>query len=138
MKNTTKCYSDLVKIPDFYDRIKYLQTNSHIGDQTFGGHRYLNQILYQSCEWRKIRREVIIRDRGCDLGHEDYPIRGKIYVHHINTITIEDILQRRPCVFDPENLISASNQTHNAIHYGQDIRRDEIATRRPNDTCPWR
>lgn len=108
-----------------------------VGEFTFGGHRELNQILYRSPEWRKIRRQVILRDDGKDLSHPDYPIRGNIYIHHLNPITIEDILERRRNVFDEENLVCASFQTHNGIHYGTLIPKEPII-RRKNDTCPWR
>lgn len=137
--NSYKTYSELITISSFEERFEYLSLSGIVGDITFGGHRYLNQKLYQSPEWKSIKREVILRDNGCDLAHEDYPIKGHIYIHHINPISIEDILERRSCVFDLENLISASFITHNAIHYGS----EELLTRKPiirtkNDTCPWR
>lgn len=138
MRTMTKTYSELITISDFYDRIEYLQTKGYVGEQTFGGHRRLNQVLYKSPEWHTARRKVILRDDGYDLSHFDHPIFGKIYVHHLNPITIEDILERRFCVFDPENLISCSMETHNAIHYGREIERDDYVPRRPHDTCPWR
>lgn len=134
-----KTYSELIRIPDFYDRIKYLQTENYVGEATFGGHRYLNQILYQTYEWKHARRRAIVRDEGHDLAHEDYTIVGKIYVHHLNPITVDDILERRENVFDLENLVCCSMETHNSIHYAREVRkRRELVTRRPNDTCPWR
>lgn len=134
-----KRYSELCRIQIFQDRLLYLRIKGLVGDTTFGGHRYLNQVLYHSNEWKDIRREIIIRDNGCDLSHSDYPINGKIYIHHLNPITIEDILERRSCVFDPENLVCSSFGTHNAIHYGvEDILSREPVTRTKNDTCPWR
>lgn len=137
---TTKSYSELMMIDSFDDRIKYLMTKNSVGDTTFGGHRQLNQILYKSKEWQSVRDEIIIRDGGHDLGHPDYLISGPIYIHHISPITIEDILERRPCVFDPENLISASYKTHNTIHYGvMDLKIPPItSSRSKNDTSPWR
>lgn len=134
-----KSYSELIKIPKFIDRFRYLKLNGSIGEQTFYGHRWLNQVLYQSPEWRRIRNEIIIRDDGCDLACPDRPINGKIYIHHINPLSIEDIVKRRSCVFDLENLISASFNTHNAIHYGEDdlLILDPVQ-RLPNDTCPWK
>lgn len=135
-----KTYSELCRFSSFEDRFNYLSLQGTVGVQTFGGHRQLNQILYNCPEWKSVRRQIILRDNGCDLGVEDRPIRGKIMVHHLNPITIEDILNRRPCVFDLENLISCSMNTHNAIHYGNDSGLDSyaFATRKTGDTCPWR
>lgn len=139
MTTTYKTYSELIKFLSFEDRFNYLSLIGIVGEVTFGGHRHLNQILYQTEQWKRTRREIILRDNGCDLGHEDYPIAGSVYIHHINPITIEDILEERPCVFDLENLICVSFKTHNAIHYGS----DDLLPKGPvirikNDTCPWR
>lgn len=134
-----KTYSEMIRLPTFEERFEYLKCGGTIGVQTFGGHRYLNQALYRSYEWRKFRREVILRDNGFDLGCEGFLIDGCIYIHHINPITINDLLSRNSCVFDMENVISVSLQTHNALHYSEDCpRSNKPATRRPNDTCPWR
>lgn len=138
MTMSTKSYSELIGISAFKDRLEYLRVHSLIGGQTFGGHRYLNQVLYSCSEWRKIRREVILRDDGLDLAHPDYEIVGRIYVHHINPITIDDILNRSKRVFDLENLISSSFETHNAIHYGSENPKPVFVERKENDTCPWR
>lgn len=139
MKNYDRSYSELVKLPRFIDRYRYLKLNGTIGDKTFGYDRYLNQILYQSSEWRRFRRNIVIRDNGCDLGTPGYEIQGKILIHHINPITLRDIEQRDAKVFDPENVISTSLITHNAIHYGDEsILITEPIERRPNDTCPWK
>ena len=135
---TYKTYSELIKIEKFEDRFEYLSLIGRVGKTTFGGHRYLNQTLYQSDKWKRTRREVILRDNGCDLGHSDYPIAGSIYIHHINPITIDDILSERPCVFDLENLISTAFKTHNAIHYGSnDLLSKVLVNRTKNDTCLW-
>lgn len=134
----TKSYEELIRIPDFYDRLAYLQDVRPVGDMTFGGHRYLNQMLYASPIWKRIRRVVIFRDEGMDLAHKDFPINGNIYVHHLNPITIDDILEERDCVFDPNNLVCASMSTHNALHYGREIERKDYVARKPNDTCLWR
>ena len=134
-----KTYSELIKLETFEERFSYLSLSGIVGETTFGGHRYLNQILYQKDEWKATRREVIYRDGGNDLAIENHPISGSIYIHHINPITIDDILERRPCVFDLENLISTSFKTHNAIHYGtEDLIPRGPAKRTKNDTCPWR
>lgn len=135
-----KTYKELISIQGYDDRLKYVQCYSNVGDMTFGSHRYVNQVLYSSSEWKKTRQLAIIRDNGMDLAHADYPIRGKIYVHHINPLTIDDILERRPCVFDLNNLVCVSFDTHNQLHYGGDtvMQTRELVTRKPNDTCPWK
>lgn len=136
---TTKSYSELMTIPSFEDRIEYLFLGGKVGDFTFNGHRELNQALYQSPEWKSLRNLVAMRDNGYDLGHEDYIIVGSIYIHHINPITIDDLLNHKSCVYDPENLISCSRKTHTQIHYGLQKKEPEIVTRRTMyDTCPWR
>lgn len=134
-----KTYKELITIDSFEDRLKYLHIPGHVGEATFGGHRQLNQVLYKSDIWNKVRREVIIRDDGYDLAHPDVLIRGNVYVHHIEPITIDDILNRHPKVFDLNNLVSSSFQTHNAIHYGGEMHLlIKPVTRKPYDTCPWR
>lgn len=134
-----KSYTEAIKIRNFEDRFNYLKLNGQIGEMTFNGHRYLNQRLYKCPEWKEVRRRVIMRDQGCDLAHPDYPIFDKILVHHINPITIADIVERRPCVFDLDNLICVSHRTHNALHYG-DISLLNVSNnieRQPNDTKLW-
>ncbi len=137
----SKSYSELIEIKNFEERLNYLGLKGFVGEDTFGGHRYLNQKIYQSPEWRRIRREVIIRDRGCDLAHELYPISGPIYIHHINALTIEDVLKGNFCIFDMENLVCTSFETHNIIHYG--IRNygqpypKGYSERKRGDTCLW-
>ena len=135
-----KCYSELIKLPTLVERYEYLRTYSKIGEETFGGQRMLNQMLYQKNElWKSVRRKVIIRDNGFDLGLEGYSIVGKIIVHHINPLTKEQLLNFDPCIFDEENLISCSHDTHNAIHYGdKSLLPQDPIERRPFDTCPWR
>lgn len=136
---TIKTYSELICLPSFEERFAYLKLAGSVGAETFGSNRYLNQILYTSPEWRRFRREVIIRDNGCDLGCEGFEIHGKIIIHHINPITLEDILERRLCVFDLENTICTSHNTHNAIHYSDENQIDAIPEERcENDTCPWK
>ncbi len=137
----TRYYHECIRFDSFEDRYKYLRLVGLVGDPTFGGHRPLNQILYKMPEWRRVRRDIIIRDNGCDLAHPDFELTGRVpaYVHHINPITIEDILERNPIVFDPENLIVCSFQTHQAIHYGNSEGIPKLPIeRKPNDTCPWR
>ena len=134
-----KTYSELIAIPDFLGRFRYLQIGGTVGVETFGYDRYLNQILYRSDEWKRFRREVIIRDNGCDLACDGFEIVGKILVHHINPISIQDILRRDPKIFDFENVISTALNTHNAIHYGDEsLLVTSPIERTRNDTCPWR
>ena len=135
-----KTYSDLIKISSFLERYRFLKIGGRIGEETFGGHRSLNQILYKLPCWRRIRKEVILRDKGFDLAFPDHEIHGGIYVHHIEPITIDDILNQNTIVFDMENLISTSFQTHNAIHFGSEesIFFKEPVVRFMNDTIPWR
>ena len=136
----TKSYSELIKIPTFKERYEYLRTGQIVGDPTFGSHRYLNQNFYRSPEWKAFRSRIIVRDNGCDLAHPDFKIHGQqAYIHHLNPITIEDILEHRKCVLDPENVITTTFLTHQAIHYGSDTLLPSLPVERlPNDTCPWR
>jgi hypothetical protein len=121
------------------ERYKYLRIGGTVGADTFGFDRYLNQAFYKSEEWKSIRRHVIIRDCGCDLGIEGREIHERILIHHINPISEEDILDRSDLLLNPEYLISTSHRTHNAIHYGDDsILIDMPLERRKNDTCPWK
>ena len=139
MKNSIRTYSELITIPTFKERFEYLKLNGSVGLETFGHDRYLNQILYNSPEWRRFRPEIIVRDNGCDLACEGYEIFGKILIHHINPITAQDILNRNPKVFDPENVITTVHNTHNAIHYGdENLLITAPIERSRNDTCPWR
>lgn len=134
-----KCYSELITIPSFLDRYNYLRIGGRVGAETFGHDRYLNQILYRSGEWLDFRDTIIIRDNGCDLACEGFELYDRILVHHINPITVEDVLRRDPKVFDPENVVSTSLNTHNAIHYGDASLLALLPPERtPNDTCPWR
>ena len=134
-------YSELIQLPTFEERFEYLKLGGTVGIETFGSHRYLNQILYQrSKEWQRSRDAVIIRDNGCDLGVEGYEVYDqRIIVHHMNPITIEDIEQGLDIVFDPEYLISTIHNTHNAIHYGDsNLLMLGPIERTANDTSPWR
>lgn len=134
-----KSYTELIKIPTFGDRLKYLSTAQKVGGSTFGDNRPLNQMLYHDPEWKRIRKYVISRDRGCDMGLEEFPIMDRIYIHHINPITEEDILNRSSKIFDMDNLISVSFDTHQLIHYGvSDLQHKAPIERSKNDTCPWR
>lgn len=134
-----KTYSELITFKNFEDRFNYLSLTGIVGETTFGSRRWLNQMLYKTEMWKSTRRKAIFRDNGCDLAHEDYAIHGSVYIHHINPITVEDILERRDCVFDLENLVCTSFRTHQAIHYGTEESLPKgPAVRTKNDTCLWR
>lgn len=135
-----KSYSELRELKTYEQRFKYLQIGGRIGIETFGYDRYLNQMFYNLPNWKKVRDQVIIRDNGCDLGLEGYSIPGKVIIHHINPITIDDVLEGNPEIFDPEYLVCVSHATHNAIHYGDETypHKFEVIERRPNDTVPWK
>lgn len=137
----TKTYSELITLPTFEERYLYLRLGGKVGEDTFGFDRYLNQVFYRSEEWKAIRRQVIIRDNGCDLGCEDreIPNRVKILIHHMNPITKKDILDRSDFLLNPEYLITTIKHTHDAIHYGDDSSIfTPVIERSKNDTCPWK
>lgn len=134
-----RTYSELIKIPTFKDRFEYLRLDGKVGEETFGFDRYLNQIFYKSPEWKAARDFVIIRDQGCDLAMEGHEIFGRILVHHMNPIRIEDIVNRSKYLLDPEYLICTIKNTHDAIHYGDgSLLITGPIERTKNDTCPWR
>lgn len=136
---TLKSYSELIKLKTFDERIQYLYLGDKLCHETFGRYRYLNQQFYTSKEWRRLRDEIILRDGGCDLGVEGCDLRKmSALIHHINPITIEDLIERSPKVFDPDNLITLSLKTHNYIHYGTETAETTFVERFPNDTCPWK
>lgn len=134
-----RTYSELILLPTFEERFKYLQLNSRVGDNTFGFDRYINQKFYRSAEWKRIRDYIIIRDNGCDLAADGYEIHGRILIHHMNPITISDIKFSTEYLMNPDYLICVTHNTHNAIHYGDE---KQIITgpivRTKNDTCPWK
>lgn len=138
-KMIIRTYSELITLPTFEDRYRYLQLNGEVGKDTFGFDRYINQQFYRSKEWQRIRDEVIIRDNAYDLGMEGYEIHGRIYVHHMNPIMVRDIQSNSDYLMNPEFLICTTHRTHNAIHYGDEnlLARAPIE-RTKNDTCPWR
>lgn len=134
-----RTYSELITIPTFEERFKYLQLKGSVGKDTFGYDRYLNQLFYKTIEWKRLRRDLIIRDCGCDLGVEGYEIHGRIIIHHMNPITKEDLLDRTDYLMNPEYLICTTHSTHNAIHYGDEsLLVTAPIVRSKNDTCPWK
>ncbi len=134
-----RSYSEMLKYDSFIDRFNYLKLDGIVGDETFGFSRYLNQILYASYEWRKFRKQVILRDNGCNFGLDGYDIHDRLIVHHINPLTLAQIEDRDPQVFSMNNVVCVSNNIHQAIHYGDEslLPKDPIE-RKPFDTCPWR
>lgn len=133
-----RTYSELITMPSFEERYRYLKLDGVVGKETFGFDRYLNQLFYRSKEWKTIRNFVITRDNGCDLGMDGHDIYGKILVHHMNPISKDDILGRSEYLLDPEFLISTIKNTHDAIHYGDEsLLITEPIQRSKNDTCPW-
>lgn len=134
-----KTYSELIAIPTFEGRYRYLRLGGQVGAETFGFDRWLNQKFYKDPEWLAVRNQVIIRDNGCDLGIPGREIHSRILIHHMNPITKDDILRRSKYLLDPEYLICTIKNTHDAIHYGDEslLIKDPIVRSR-NDTCPWR
>lgn len=139
-QNNVKRYSELSKLSTFEERYKYLRVYGSVGADTFGFDRYLNQQLYKSPEWRRVRDIVIARDNACDLGIQGRDLYGRIYVHHMNSISISDIEESSDFLLNPEYLICVSMETHNAIHYGNEsfLERNKVVTRTTNDTSPWK
>ena len=141
MTTTTniRTYSELIQLPTFEERFNYLRLDGVVGKDTFGFDRYLNQQFYRSSEWKRIRNQVIVRDNGCDLGIDEYEIHGRILIHHMNPISIEDLQHVSDLLMNPEYLICVSHRTHNAIHYGdENLIVSAPIERSQNDTCPWR
>lgn len=137
-----RTYSELMQIPTFLERYRYLKLGGKVGEETFSWERYLNQHFYTSPEWRAFRRDIIIRDHGCDLADLDHEFAGGelVIIHHMNPIATYDIVYQTEYLMNPEYVISTRKRTHDAIHYGDEsmIVDYEPIIRRPNDTCPWR
>lgn len=134
----SRSYRELSRLDSFKERFEYLQCFGEVGKETFGFDRYLNQKFYTSTEWRNVRKHVIARDLGRDLGIEGFEIHSRPVIHHMNPMTVEDLKEFDPRVIDPEYLITTTLDTHNAIHYG-DISRlpREPIERKPGDTKLW-
>lgn len=133
-----RSYSELITLPTFKERYEYLKLNGVVGKETFGWDRYINQEFYHSEEWKSIRDYIIVRDNGCDLGVPGYEIYTEIYVHHMNPVDTNDIIDYTDFLVDPEFLICTSFVTHNGIHYGKDsVLNYEPVIREPNDTKLW-
>ena len=134
-----RTYQELIQLPTFKERFEYLKLDGYVGKSTFGYDRYINQKFYTSPEWRRLRREVILRDECRDLAVEGYEIQGKVLIHHINPISLEDLEERSPAAYSLDNLVCVSPLTHEAIHYSNyDLLPQNPVERFPNDMCPWR
>lgn len=132
-------YSELIRLDTFEERYRYLKLGGQVGEETFGFDRYLNQIFYNSHEWRKLRNDIIIRDKACDLGIPEYEINERVIIHHMNPITKDDIINRSELLLNPEYLICTTDNTHKAIHYGDEgLLPLPPIERSRYDTCPWR
>lgn len=133
-----KTYKEMSRLETFEERFDYLKLNGSVGSDTFGFDRWLNQKFYRSKEWKRRRDQIIIRDNGCDLGIPGREIQGKIIIHHINPITIEDICDITDYLTNPDYLVCTSQNTHNAIHYGDvNLLPKDPVTRKPGDTKLW-
>ena len=132
-------YKELIQLSTFEDRFEYLRIGANIGEETFGFNRYLNQSFYHSPEWKRFRREIILRDDGCDLAIKDRPIKGRVILHHLNPISESDIFDHTDVLFDPNNVICVSHDTHNALHYGDIslLAPSSVNERLPGDTKLW-
>jgi len=146
-----KTYKEMIKYKTFEERFLYLQLKGRVSELTFGQNRHLNQALYHDPEWRRFKQDIIIRDDACDLAIPDRPIikikKGNkivraelLIVHHINPITVDDVINRSYKVFDENNVVCCKLSTHNGIHYGGTaiIENTTYSERQPNDTIPWR
>lgn len=140
MQQFKRSYRELSRLKTFKEKYEYLRLSGSVGKETFGFDRYLNQALYSSAEWKRFRRNVIVRDNGCDLCDPERPIQGdRIIIHHINPLTVEDLENRSPLIFDMDNVVCVSYLTHQAIHYGDaSLLPQDIQERMPNDTIPWK
>lgn len=133
-----KTYREMLQYKTFEERLRYLMTKQSVGEGVWSWRRYFNQQFYASPEWQRARRDVIVRDNGCDLAVPGYQLERGLLVHHINPITYDDVLNRAPCVFDLDNLVLTSNTTHQLIHYMTEQRLPPIdSVRKPGDTKLW-
>lgn len=133
-----RVYSELHRFSTFEDRFHYLALRGQVGDSTFGYDRYINQAFYRSREWRGIRNDVIVRDNGCDLGVSGFEIHDKVLIHHMNPMTVDDIVDGDENILDSRFLITVTHKTHNAIHFGDErMLPRQYTARVPGDTRLW-
>lgn len=127
-----RTYSELIKLPSFQERLNYLK----LFDNNALSPRHMSEQFYKSHIWRTVRKQIIDRDLGFDLGITGVYIEGVMLVHHIDPIDENDIIFQTAKLLDPENLITTSLNTHNLIHYNQEVR-DVWVERTPGDTKLW-
>lgn len=133
-----RTYSEVMQFNTFEDRFNYLKLGDKRHQDESGYFRYLTQQFYRSKEWHEIRNHVILRDNGCDLAIEDYPIGGRVYIHHMKVLTPDDFLNRSIYLTDPEFMITCSKNTHELIHYGGESEKPyDFIERREGDTLLW-
>lgn len=133
-----KTYSELSRIKTFEERYNYLVLSGNVGESIFGFDRWVNQRFYSSREWKRVRSDVIYRDNGCDLGVPGYEIHSGLLVHHMNPIVLDDFDQNIENILNPEYLITTTQRTHNAIHYGDASQLPQGPIERtPGDTTLW-
>lgn len=138
MVMTILTYTELSRFNTFEQRFEYLRLRGSVGRSTFGFDRYINQKFYRSTEWKNVRDFVIVRDDGCDLGVPGYEIHSSILIHHINPISVEDVVHGEDWIFDSEYLITTTHTTHNAIHYSDESLLPKIVvSRESGDTKLW-
>lgn len=135
---TVRTYSELSRLTTLRERFDYLRLSGYVGRSTFGSDRWINQRFYTSREWRQVRRDVIVRDNGCDLGIDGYGIPGHVYVHHMNPMLAQDIVHADDSILDPEFLITVCHRTHNGIHYSDETQLPRgLITRTDRDHIEW-
>ena len=127
-----KTYSELILLPSFSERLEYLK----LLDNNATSPRHISEQFYKSHVWRTIRKQIIDGDLGFGLGVPGVYIDGTMLVHHINPIDENDIILQTRKLLDPENLITTSLNTHNLIHYNQDVKETWVE-RTPGDTKLW-
>lgn len=138
MTRMIRAYSELRTLHTFEERFEYLKLGGAVGRSTFGFDRHINQTFYKSWAWKRARDAVIVRDLGCDLGVEGYEIFADMLIHHVNPMNVDDILHGEEWLIDPEYLITTTQGTHNAIHFGTDLQFPKVVVDRlPGDTKLW-
>jgi len=133
-----RTYSELRRLETFEERYEYLELRGRVGNATFGFDRYLNQQFYTSSQWKLLRHQVIVRDGGCDLGIDGFEIHFRPIIHHLNPMTVSDVVNGEDSILDPEFLITTTHSTHNAIHFGDKrLLRRPFVDRSHGDTKLW-
>lgn len=127
-----RTYSELIQLKSFSERLDYLK----LLDNNATSPRHMSEQFYQSRVWKLLRKQIIDRDLGFDLGVFGVYVEGPRLVHHINPINENDIIYQTKKLLDPENLITTSTNTHNLIHYNR-VKKEQWVERAPGDTKLW-